>query len=94
MNIRPLGDRVVVVRLPTEDKIGSIYVPDNAKEKPTRARVVAVGPGRVLENGSRVEPRVKTGDVVLFGKYSGTEVKIGLDEYVCLAEGDILGVFE
>lgn len=91
--IQPLGDRIVVKRLPAEDKIGSIYVPQAAQEKPTRAEVLAVGPGRTLENGRRIEPQVKTGDIVLFGKYTGTEVKVDGDELVVLREEDLIGVF-
>jgi len=94
MNVRPLGDRVVVKRLPAEDKIGMIIVPDVAKEKPTRAEVLAVGVGRVLTNGMIVAPEVKKGDIVLFGKYSGTEVKVGDDYLVVLREEDLMGVFE
>lgn len=94
MNVRPLGDRVVVKRLPAEDKIGMIIVPDVAKEKPTKAEVLAVGNGRTLADGTVVAPEVKKGDIVLFGKYSGTEVKVGDDHLVVLREEDLMGVFE
>jgi len=90
--IKPLGDRVVVNPEPAEEKTSSgIYIPDTAKEKPQRGKVVAVGPGRV-ENGTKIEMTVKEGDVVLYGKYSGTEVTIDGDEVLIVRESDILGI--
>jgi chaperonin GroES len=90
--VRPLRDRVMVRRLEAETKVGGIIVPDTAKEKPQRAEVVAVGSGRVLENGMRVPLTLKAGDRVLVGKWSGTEVKIDGTEYLILKEDEILGI--
>ena len=93
--VRPLQDRVIVRRLEeSEEKVGGIIIPDTAKEKPQQAEVVAVGSGRVLENGSRSPLSVKAGDRVLVGKWSGTEVKIDGTEYLILKEDEILGVLE
>jgi chaperonin GroES len=93
--IQPLGDRIVVKRLEGEQKTrGGIIVPDTAKEKPQQALVVAVGPGRISEEGKRVAPDVKKGDKVLFGKYSGTEITVGDDELLILREEDILAIIE
>jgi chaperonin GroES len=93
MKIRPLGDRLVVKRVEEQTKTsGGILIPDNAKEKPLEGSVVAVGPGRVLANGRLRELELKSGDVVLFGKYNGTEVKIDGVDYVILREDDVLGV--
>ena len=95
MKIRPLQDRVIVKRVPEEEKTkGGILIPDTAKEKPQEGKVVAVGNGKVLENGTLVKPDVKAGDRILFGKYSGTEVKIEGEEHLILREDDILGVLE
>lgn len=94
-NVRPLGDRILVKRLASEEKTqGGIIIPDTAKEKPDQGQVVAVGPGAVLENGSRREPQLKTGDRVLFAKYGGTEVKLDGEEHLILRESDVLGVLE
>jgi chaperonin GroES len=95
MNIRPLHDRVIVKRL-EEDKTtpGGIVIPDTATEKPIQGEIIAVGNGKLLENGEVRKLEVKKGDKVLFGKYSGTEVKIGGDEYLVLREDDIMGVIE
>ena len=95
MKIRPLHDRVIVKRLETETKTtGGIIIPDNAAEKPSKGKVIAVGPGKTLKDG-KVQPlAVKVGDVVLFGKYSGNEIKEGKDEYVVMREEDIIGVDE
>ena len=95
MNIRPLHDRVIVKRL-EEDKTtpGGIVIPDSATEKPIQGEVLAVGNGKVLDNGEVRALEVKKGDRILFGKYSGTEVKIGSDEYLVLREDDIMGVIE
>lgn len=95
MKIRPLGDRIVVKRLAAEEKTkGGIIIPDTAKEKPVEAEVVAVGAGKVLKNGQLRAPTVKPGDRVLFGKYSGNEVKIDGEEHVILHEEDLLAVVE
>ena len=91
MPITPLYDRILVKRIEEEEqKIGGIIIPDTAKEKPQEGEVIAVGAGRVLENGERQSPDVKVGDKILFGKYSGTEVKYGDEEYLIMREDDIL----
>ena len=95
MKIRPLHDRVVVRRMEEErTTAGGIVIPDNATEKPMRGEVVAIGAGKILDNGDVRALAVKVGDVVLFGKYSGTEVKIGAQELVVMREDDIMGVIE
>lgn len=95
MKIRPLQDRILVKRLESEEKtVGGIIIPDNAKEKPMEAKVVAVGNGKILDDGSLKKPDVKVGDRILFSKYSGSEVKIDGDEHLILREDDILGVLE
>jgi len=95
MNIRPLHDRVVVKRWEEErTSPGGIVIPDTAKEKPIKGEVIATGNGKVLDNGQVRPLEVKVGDKVLFGKYSGTEVKIEGTEYLMLREEDIMGVFE
>jgi len=95
MGIRPLQDRVLVKRVEEEEKTkGGIIIPDTAKEKPIEGKVVAVGNGKVMEDGSTRALEVKAGDRVLFGKYSGTEVKIEGEEHLILREDDILGVVE
>ena len=95
MKFRPLHDRVVVKRLEEDAKsAGGIIIPDTVKEKPMRGEVVAVGPGARDENGKINAPDVKAGDTVLFGKWSGTEVKIDGDELLIMKESDILGVIE
>ncbi|MGB9866487.1 MAG: co-chaperone GroES [Bacillota bacterium] len=91
--IKPLNERVVVKPITVEEKTkGGIVLPDTAKDKPQEGEVVAVGPGRILENGTRVPPEVKVGDRVIFSKYSGTEIKIDGEEYLILRESDILAV--
>lgn len=93
--IRPLGERVVVKALPSEEVTkGGIVLPDTAKEKPQEGEVVAVGSGRLLDNGTRVAIDLKVGDKVLFSKYAGNEVKINDVEYLIMREADILGVIE
>lgn len=93
MKIKPLQDRILVKRTASEEKTASgIIIPDNAKEKPAEATVVAVGNGKLLNDGTVRKPDVKEGDRVLFGKYSGTEVKIGGEEHLILREEDILAV--
>ena len=95
MSIRPLQDRVIVRRVKEEEKTkGGLYIPDTAKEKPIEATVIAVGNGKVLEDGTVRKLDVKAGDRILFGKYSGTEVKIEGEDHLILREDDILGVIE
>ena len=95
MNFRPLHDRVVVRRVEEEQKTaGGIIIPDTAAEKPQQGEVVAVGPGGRDEDGDRIEMDVKAGDLVLFGKWSGTEVKIDGEELLIMKESDIMGVLE
>ncbi len=95
MKFRPLHDRVIVKRLEGEDKTkGGIIIPDTAKEKPIEGRVIAVGAGKVLENGTKVPLEVKKGDKVLFGKYAGTEIKIDGEEHLIMREDDIIAVVE
>ena len=93
MKFRPLHDRVVVERITAEEKTaGGIIIPDTAKEKPQQGKVIAVGPGGRDENGKLIPIDVKAGDLVLFGKWSGTEVKIDGQEYLIMKESDIMGV--
>jgi chaperonin GroES len=93
-NLKPLGDRVLLKRLDVESKTaGGIYIPDTAKEKAQTAKVIAVGEGRVAQDGRRIAPAVKAGDVVFIGKYSGTELAAG-DDYLVVREEEILGVLE
>jgi chaperonin GroES len=93
MNIKPLADRVVVKPLETEEaKVGSIYIPDTAKEKPQQGEVVAVGPGKISENGQKVPMEVKVGQKVLYGKYSGTEVTVDSKDYLIMRESDIFAI--
>ncbi|MDO9172183.1 MAG: co-chaperone GroES [bacterium] len=92
LSIKPLADRVIVEPMEAETMKGGIIIPDTAKEKPQRGKIVAVGPGRVAEDGKRVAPEVKKGDVVLYGKYSGTEVTVGDKDYLILREGDVLAI--
>lgn len=95
MNIRPLDDRLVVKQAEAETKTASgIVLPETAKEKPTRGKVVSVGPGKLLDSGKRAEIAVKVGDEVYYGKYAGTEVKVGEEKFVILRESDLLGVVE
>ena len=95
MSFRPLGDRVLVKRVEEESKTrGGIIIPDTVKEKPQEGEVLAVGPGARDENGKRVELDVKAGDRILFGKWSGTEVKIDGEELLIMKESDIMGVIE
>ena len=93
MKVKPLYDRLVVKRLEEEEKTkGGIIIPDAAKEKPQEGRVIAVGDGKVLENGQKAPLSVKVGDKILFGKYSGTEIKIDGDEHLILREDDVLAI--
>jgi chaperonin GroES len=95
MKFRPLHDRVLVRRLEEEETVrGGIIIPDSAKEKPQQGEAIAVGNGKVLDNGSRVSLEVKPGDRVLFGKYSGSEIKLEGDEYLILKEDEILAILD
>jgi chaperonin GroES len=95
MKIRPLQDRVIVKRLEEEEKTkGGIIIPDTAKEKPQEGKVIAVGKGKVTDEGKVIPLDVKAGDRILFGKYAGTEVKIEGEEHLIMREEDILGVIE
>jgi chaperonin GroES len=95
MKFKPLHDRVVIKRLEEGEKTkGGIIIPDAAKEKPQEGRVVAVGAGRMTEKGQRVAPEVKVGDKILFGKYSGTDIKIDDEEHLIVREDDILAIIE
>lgn len=95
MKIRPLGDRLLVQRIEEEEKsAGGIIIPDSAKEKPQEGKVVAVGKGKMLDDGKMVPLEVKAGDRILFGKYSGTDVKIEGEEHLIMREDDVLGIIE
>jgi chaperonin GroES len=95
MDLRPLHDHVLVKRLDEgEQKVGGIIIPDSAKEKPQQAEVKAVGNGKLLDSGERVALEVKPGDRILFGKYSGSDIRIDGEEYLILKEDEILGVLE
>jgi chaperonin GroES len=91
--VKPLADRVVVKALEeTEQMRGGLYIPDTAKEKPQQGEVIAVGPGKMSEEGKRIDMELKVGDKVLYGKYSGTEVTVGDEQYLILRESDVLAV--
>ena len=95
MKIRPLQDRIIVKRMEEAEMTkGGIIIPDSAKEKPMEGKVIAVGKGKILDNGQKTTPDVKAGDKVLFSKYSGTEVKIDGEEHLIMREDDILGIIE
>ena len=95
MNIRPLHDRIIVQRLEEgEQKVGGIIIPDTAKEKPQEGKVIAVGNGKVSDEGKKIPLDVKAGDKILFGKYSGSEVKIDDEEYLIMREEDVLAIIE
>ena len=95
MKIRPLADRVVIKPLESEEKTaGGIILPDSAQEKPMRGRIIAVGNGKVDDNGKRITLDVKSDDMVLYGKYSGTEVKVDGDDVLIMRESDILAIIE
>ncbi len=95
MKIRPLHDRILVKRMEEQEvKKGGIIIPDTAKEKPQEGKVIAVGNGKVGEDGKRIPLDVKAGDKILFGKYSGSEVKVEDEEYLILREEDVLGIIE
>jgi chaperonin GroES len=93
MKVRPLHDRLIVRRIEEKESIrGGIIIPDTAKEKPQEGEVIAVGNGKILDNGNKVAPDVKAGDKILFGKYSGTDIKIDGEEYLILREDEVLAV--
>ena len=95
MNIRPLYDRIVVKRIEEQEtKVGGLFIPDSAKEKPQEGEVVAVGKGKRLEDGKVIPLDVKPGDRILFGKYSGNEIKIDGNEYMIMREDEVLGILE
>ena len=95
MKVRPLQDRVLVKRVESETRsAGGIIIPDTAKEKPLEGKVIAVGEGKRLDDGSRIAMEVKVGDRVLFGKYAGTEIKVDGEDHMILKESDILGILE
>jgi len=92
LNIKPLADRVIVAPMEQETMKGGIIIPDTAKEKPQQGKIVAVGPGSISDKGDRVAPEVKKGDIVLYGKYSGTEVSVDGNDYLILRESDVLAI--
>ena len=93
--IRPLNDRIIVRRTEDQEQMrGGLYIPDTAKEKPQEGEVLAVGNGKLLDNGQRISIDIKPGDRVLFGKYAGTEIKLDGEDYLILREDDVLGVIE
>ncbi len=95
MNVRPLHDRIIVQRLDEgEQKIGGIIIPDSAKEKPQQGKVVAVGDGRMTEEGTRIPLDVRSGDLILFGKYSGQDIKLDGEEYLIVKEDEVLAVID
>lgn len=95
MKLRPLHDRILVERVEEAEKTkGGIIIPDSAKEKPAEGKVIAVGKGRIGDDGKQVKLEVKKGDRILFGKYGGTEVKIDGEEYLIMREDDVLGIIE
>jgi chaperonin GroES len=95
MNVRPLHDRIIVQRLEEgEQKIGGIIIPDSAKEKPQQGKVIAAGNGKVKDDGTRVSLDVKAGDTILFGKYSGQEIKLDGEEYLIMREDEVLAVLD
>jgi chaperonin GroES len=95
MNVRPLHDRIIVQRLEEgEQKVGGIIIPDTAKEKPQQGKVIAAGSGKVKDDGKRVALDVKAGDHILFGKYSGQEIKLDGEEFLIMREDEVLGVIE
>jgi len=95
MKVRPLNDRILVKRLAEEEKTaGGLYIPDSAKEKPAEGRVISVGNGKLDDSGKRVPVELKPGETILFGKYSGTEIKIEGEEHIILREEEVLAVVE
>ena len=95
MKLKPLADRVIVKQSDAEEKTASgILLPDSAKEKPTKGKVISVGPGKLDDKGKRMEIGLRAGDTVYYGKYSGTEIEVNTEKFVILRESDILGVLE
>ena len=95
MNIRPLHDRIIIQRLDEgEQKVGGIIIPDTAKEKPQQGKVIAAGTGKIREDGTRQTPDVKAGDLILFGKYSGQEIRIDGEDYLIVREEEVLGIID
>jgi chaperonin GroES len=95
MNVRPLHDRILIQRLEEgEQKVGGIIIPDTAKEKPQQGKVIAAGAGKIKDDGTRQRPDVKAGDLILFGKYWGQEIKLDGEDYLIMREDDVLGVIE
>ena len=95
MKIKPLGDKILVKRVEAETKTNSgIFLPESAKEKPQQAKVIAVGEGKVLENGERAKPTLKKGDTIILSKWGGTELKLEGQEYLVMAEEDVLAIVE
>jgi len=95
MNVRPLHDRIIIQRLEEgEQKVGGIIIPDTAKEKPQQGKVIAAGNGKVKDDGTRQRPDVKAGDRILFGKYSGQEIKLDGEEYLIMREDEVLAVVD
>ena len=93
MNVKPLEDRIILKPMEAEEKTaGGIIIPDNAKEKPQKGEVIAVGPGKVTDKGQKIEVSLKKGDKVLYGKYSGTEITIDGEDYLIVRESDILAI--
>jgi len=93
MKVKPLADRILVKPLDAEEKTaGGLFIPDNAKEKPQKGEVIAVGPGKVAESGAKIEMTVKVKDKILYGKYSGTEVSVDGGEYLIMRESDVLAI--
>src|SRR5437762_7763177 len=95
MNVRPLHDRILMQRIEeAEQTVGGIIIPDSAKEKPQQGKVIATGAGKVKDDGTRQRPDVKAGDLILFGKYSGQEIKLDGEDYLIMKEDEVLGVIE
>ena len=92
ITMKPLADRVIVKPMESETMKGGIIIPDTAKEKPQQGKIVAVGPGKTNDAGERIKPEVKKGDIVLYGKYSGTEVTVAGEDYLILRESDVLAI--
>ena len=93
MNVKPLSDRIIIRPLEAEEKTaGGIIIPDNAKEKPQKGEVIAIGAGKIADNGQKIEMTLKAGDKVLYGKYSGTEISIDGDDYLIMRESDVLAI--
>ena len=95
MNIRPLHDRIIIQRLDEgEQKVGGIIIPDTAREKPQQGKVIAAGTGKIRDDGTRQPPDVKAGDLILFGKYSGQEIRLDGEDYLIVREDEVLGIID